>query len=623
MIREIVASVDSTSVSNWLPNSDQLKTAAALLTLFFGGGWLTNAVKKWQARRHEQNALKKLPAGDFMPETVESALQYYVEHEVSAVDPAGRERERANLGPREPLFRLLDRTLYGTNEKQYLLILADSGMGKTTALLNYYAHNSKRKNAHPMVVFSLRTEGVDAKIQAVTEKSSKILLLDALDEDPTAIGDHTDRVHTLMRLSQDFRAVVITCRSQFFLTSEEITKETGLAKIHHRGLGEPSEYIFLKFYLCPFSDAQIDAFLRKRYPFPQFKSRLRAKETIERVGDLTNRPMLLAYIDDLTCSGTKIADIGDAYQQIVDQWIAREKPLVRNSRALLEFSKRLAVELYIRREARGGEQAPATEIIGLAEKWGIPLQQWQLTGRSLLTRDAADQFRFAHRSILEFLFVRSFLEGNARCATVAWTDQMYVFLEKKVSGSHGRLGLRTVTELIINAYPEGVDRGLVQHTLRLAWMDFVLRMIVEQKESHSSHDERIRGGELAPLHTLFTIAFSDLSTGAVPQVVILSTTFVSNKGPKNTVEVLNDFYTGYERISPDATLTLENFYGPSGRFEDGVKLNNSGRRATLYIGNRLSNLPLGVFAIIRYRIGLKAPEHSVALAHFVNQWWRI
>ncbi|WP_420126900.1 hypothetical protein [Longimicrobium sp.] len=427
MFIELLVVPDSISSGLWPPTGDDLKAAAAILTLLFGGGVITNAVARWRERRQQKRVAEKLPVGDFLPETVTAALRYYVEHEVSAIDPAGREKDRANLGPREPLFRLLDRTLYDTHEKQFLLLLADSGMGKTTALLNYYAHNARRKDSHPIVIFSLRSKGVNERIASVANKATTVLLLDALDEDPTAVADHTGRVHSLMESAHEFRAVVISCRSQFFLSAEEITKETGIARLHHRGLGETAEYLLLKFYLCPFSDDQVSAFLSKRYPFPRWGARKRARAAVKRVRDLTARPMLLAYIDDLTHGGRNITSLAEAYSEIVGQWIEREKPLVQDSASLLEFSKKLAVDLYTRREERSGEQAPAREIFALAQHWNIPLERWQLTGRSLLTRDAADQFRFAHRSILEYLFVRSLIEGDSQCATVIWTDQMYVF----------------------------------------------------------------------------------------------------------------------------------------------------------------------------------------------------
>jgi hypothetical protein len=484
--------------SLWPPTADGIKTVTTVLTLLFGGGILTNAYSKWRKYRQQKLAVDQL-SGDFLSGDIKSALRYYVEHEVSAIDPAGREVDRASLGPQEPLFRLLDRTLYKSDDKQHLLLLADSGMGKTTALLNYYAYNAKRRKSHPIVMFSLRTQGVEAKIALVENKSGTVLFLDALDEDPTAISDHTMRLHTLFELAREFRAVLISCRSQFFLTSEEITKETGLARIRHRGLGEAGEYMLYKFYLCPLSNQQVKTFLKKRYPFPYWYARRRACISIEQVRDLTARPMLLAYVDDLARSDRNIANVTEAYSEIVEQWIKREKPFVENDAALLEFSKKLAVDLYIRREQRGGEQAPAREILGLAHEWNIPLQRWQLTGRSLLTRDATDQFRFAHRSILEYLFVRSFLEGDTQCATVEWTDQMYLFLLSmlnltRASNLEDEMFLQRIP-IVVNTLRRTASIGSLDITLPLNLLDRLFTALLiavrEMRQKHESAPNRL------------------------------------------------------------------------------------------------------------------------------------
>ena len=91
------------------------------------------------------------------------------------------------------------------------------------------------------------------------------------------------------------------------------------------------------------------------------------------------------------------------------------------------FSERLAVELYLNRSVRGSERATRSEVECLAKLWGINIESWQLTGRSLLNRDAKGNYKFAHRSIMEYLYVFCCLAGERRCARIAWTDQMQTF----------------------------------------------------------------------------------------------------------------------------------------------------------------------------------------------------
>lgn len=111
-------------------------------------------------------------------------------------------------------------------------------------------------------------------------------------------------------------------------------------------------------------------------------------------------------------------------------WLVREEGIVEGLKKepLRQFSERLAVDLYANRKARGAERIQKDELAVLAKAWQIPLDDWQLTGRSLLNRDAAGNYKFAHRSIMEYLFVKRLVEGEELCRKQKLTDQMSVFL---------------------------------------------------------------------------------------------------------------------------------------------------------------------------------------------------
>jgi hypothetical protein len=71
------------------------------------------------------------------------------------------------------------------------------------------------------------------------------------------------------------------------------------------------------------------------------------------------------------------------------------------------------------------------------------IESWKLTTRSLLNRDASGAYKFAHRSIMEFLFVKAFIGGQDACADLEWTDMMCdLFLSwgrsKTDEGAHHR-----------------------------------------------------------------------------------------------------------------------------------------------------------------------------------------
>lgn len=167
---------------------------------------------------------------------------------------------------------------------------------------------------------------------------------------------------------------------------------------------------------------------------------------------LTVRPMLLAYIPDLLASGAQVRRSFELYEAMVDSWLERESRWVKKE-SLREFSEHLAMDLYCNRERRGAERIPTDELSRLAAQWAILLESWQLTGRSLLNRDAAGNYKFAHRSIMEFLFVRRYIEEDPLICQAAATDQMVTFLADAIgSGKWKALGgtslslKRTLTE---------------------------------------------------------------------------------------------------------------------------------------------------------------------------------
>ncbi len=230
-----------------------------------------------------------------------------------------------------------------------------------------------------------------------------------------------------MLACHQFKRVLITCRTQFFPKEEEIPRETGIARVGPRKPGEAGEYEFWKLYLSPLNDRQVSAFLRRRYPWP-WGQRKKAREVVDTIPLLSVRPMLLAYIPDLLESGQDIHYAYQLYQVLVEKWLERERGWVDDKDTLRGFSERLAVDLYVNRKSRGGERIRGAELEPLAEKWNIRLDGWQLRGRSLLNRDAEGNYKFAHRSIMEYLLVSRFADGDEACGGIEWTDQMLQFV---------------------------------------------------------------------------------------------------------------------------------------------------------------------------------------------------
>lgn len=420
-------------------NSDAIQAITAAATV--AGAmlmWLVTQAIPWVKARYDRRSLRRrVGAEEYPPSVLADAVRHYIEPRCTTTDPSGREDFRSVLPITPPLFGTLDENLSDAALPRYLLILADSGMGKTSALLNYYARNQRRWRKHrELELFYLGNLDVETRIRSVENKSEKILLLDALDEDPHATQSHRKRILQLMEAAREYRGVVLSCRSQFFHTEEEITRETGIAKVGARGLGDRGEYKFQKLYLAPFSDKEIRKFLRRRYALWRISDRKRALEVIRWFHDMSARPMLLAYIDDILLQETPLELISHAYGRIVDAWLEREDRFVHNLPAMHTFLNNLAVDIYLNREARCGEHVTVQEITRLAKQWRVDLEQYKLTGRSLLNRDAEGNYKFAHRSIMEYLFVRTCLSGDSRGYEVEWTDQMLAFAAEMI-GARG------------------------------------------------------------------------------------------------------------------------------------------------------------------------------------------
>lgn len=431
-------SPDSTAfIDNLLnPNQWALKDIIAII-LAFAALVLTWLYRPTRQQRRTQRLLEKSFGSElYGPEVIERSTRYYIPPNCSSVDPAQEAEMRQVVTTEEKLFEAVDKHLAKDNPHRHLLLLADSGMGKTAFALNYYARNQRlpKRKRQRLAVVPLGIPDADEYIAKVTDQQNTVIFLDAFDEDTKAIKDHRQRLMELMHACRNFRRVLITCRTQFFPKDEEIPRDTGIARVGPRKAGEKGVYEFWKLYLSPLSDEQVDAFLRRRYPYWPWGKRKRARELVRKIPLLSVRPMLLSYIPEVLESGAQIDYSFQLYEVMVEKWLERESRWV-NPEALRNFSEGLAVDIYINRQRRGAERIPRTELSVLANQWQIPLDEWQVSGRSLLNRDAEGNYKFAHRSILEYLFVKRFTLGDGNCCGMTWTDQMIAFLTDMVQSN--------------------------------------------------------------------------------------------------------------------------------------------------------------------------------------------
>lgn len=223
--------------------------AFAALCIGVGRLWATfhPLWERWRARQILEDRLAR---GSYDKATIERCTRYYVRSCCANVDPA-REQEfrKAAFVTADDVFDRIDEFLDDREETQrHILILADSGIGKTSFVLNYYVHNTRRprKRRQRLVLVNLGNDDADERIaEIVDDRENTVIFLDSFDEDVKARKDHRARIGVLMEACSGFNRVLVSCRSQFFPGEEEIPRSTGVVKVAPRA-GESPFYEFGK-----------------------------------------------------------------------------------------------------------------------------------------------------------------------------------------------------------------------------------------------------------------------------------------------------------------------------------------------------------------------------------------
>lgn len=359
---------------------------------------------------------------------VETATKYYIPTNFQNVPPSedeepGRSYIAAARNPLIPLF-INKAFVEEENDHKFYLVLADSGMGKTTFMINLYLSYKFKRNLpwkkpkYDIKLFPLGHPKTLDRIKKMSfkEKKNCILLLDAFDEDNEAVYNYKKRLKELLELIEDFRQIVITCRTQFFPTSKDEPTETGKFKFGPNA----GQHYFQKIYLSVFNEKDIKKYLKKRFRsfFSFRKSKfMKAYGVVLKCPNLMMRPMLLSRITDLMETDIEMKHSFQIYETLIDQWLDRESSKAgiqekygkEYKKLLFDFSRALARYLY---KSKGNSKLSlkVNEIIdnpnGLQLKDidgnQIKIDKYDQGTRSLLNRNAVGEYKFSHKSILEY-----------------------------------------------------------------------------------------------------------------------------------------------------------------------------------------------------------------------------
>lgn len=304
-------------------------------------------------------------------------------------------------------------------DKHWYMILGGSGMGKSSFVVQlvkeFYHRYTLINPPYELALVPCGCTNIIERINQIPQKNESVLILDALDESKDAIDHFDDFIVRLEKAFQDFHIVIVTCRTQFFEGEDSIRKCSSIpAQTKDKG------YLAYKnHFIAPFTDQEIDAFLRKKYLL-DFRKKRRAKDIVHQNLELMVRPLLLSYIDDLVSYKKKPQNNVEVYRALIDRWIAREANFESDvekrktiGETIYEMSVDLAVGIYNNWNSTGGLFLPNADFTALEQNY---LNKYNISfhyrGRSLINWDANGNRKFAHKTFLEYFLAEKMVRDG-------------------------------------------------------------------------------------------------------------------------------------------------------------------------------------------------------------------
>ncbi|KAG0315151.1 hypothetical protein BGZ97_008545 [Linnemannia gamsii] len=352
------------------------------------------------------------------------------------------------------LFSLMEKTqVFLASERQVMLVLGDSGAGKSTFSRHLEHHLwTEYKKGGPIPLF-IDLPAIDRPDQDMVSKQLKshsfsddqilevklhrqlILICDAYDESQLFVNLH--RTNSLNRPGQWNTKIIITCRTQF------------LGPDYHSRFvpqGEGGHYagsainLFQEAVIAPFSKEQIEKYVNQYVPLEprtwRTQDYIDRLITIPNLLDLVRNPFLLSLAlealpgvtegkQDL--STIKITRV-QLYDTFVNHWFDVNKRRLESNNALstddrdmldelvtegftslgLDYSTRLALAIFERQDGN-----PVVKYSHFSDKntWKAeffgPQPEVRLLRQSSPLARAGNRFRFVHRSMLEYFLSRA------------------------------------------------------------------------------------------------------------------------------------------------------------------------------------------------------------------------
>ena len=233
-----------------------LGIVAALVTIIY----TPRHIKRKQIEQINRTVFKHLT--HYPLREIELARENYIHPYCQLTNPVNGQSSQTADNSREDLFKAIDKLLDNPVDNKYIILLGDTGTGKTSFALNYYARYLQAPKHYQLCVIPLGIKNPDAEIEKIkslakTALSETVLFLDAFDEDVLALVDHGGRIDDLCEMTREFRTLLITCRTQLFAREKDIPKESKIARPGIIHLGKKVLTFGLTSWMCQPANAGI------------------------------------------------------------------------------------------------------------------------------------------------------------------------------------------------------------------------------------------------------------------------------------------------------------------------------------------------------------------------------
>ena len=379
----------------------------------------------FSARKMQNEYIHNALDHDFKEYLGEESQRQYIETQFLSTPPHefDEPNKATTATTREPMDKFCDRIFKDNNPNERVyMVLAGSGMGKTTFMVNVFCHYVKQNMTRKGMNLDIRLLRLDDEkvlddIKKISEDGSikpekTILLLDALDENRYASGNFVEFKQKLEDAMEPFGLVMITCRDQFFDNEKSIPTSTSWVSVTK----DKNLISYNKIYISPFSDEDIKKYLALKYK--NKRKRKQASQIAEKCKDLMARPLLLSYMDDLLDGNFEFKTIYEIYRVLIDKWLQREVNKIQSEDArceqkkmLYHFSVRIARTIYENWKDTKSMLLNPEQMEDFMTRFNYSKVPYELKRRSLINRNVSGYYKFAHKSFLEFFLAQEYFHN--------------------------------------------------------------------------------------------------------------------------------------------------------------------------------------------------------------------